>query len=1258
MTLGRSGHKVYDRNDLKTTFADVAGVDEAVEELREVVDFLKNPKRYQRIGGRIPKGFCSPARPGPVRRCLTDATQSRYRSGGSTSGLDTPPEHDARQRGGEFACLLVESRLRATAPILASMTVCPSCGVEVPAGARFCPSCGTALAEAAAPEEMLKLVSVLFADVVGSTARAETLHPEDVRAVMTDYFAAMAKQIQTEGGTIEKFVGDAIMAVFGVPTAREDDAVRAVRAARRMLERLRSWNDEHEPAHRLEMRIGVSTGEVVAAGAPGGELLVTGDAVNVAARLQQVAEPGTILIGDRTARAARSHFEVRRIDEPLGLRGKSEAVTAWLVEAERETVEPRGVPGLAAPLVGRDYELASLQTVFDRVCRERRPELVTLLGDAGIGKSRLVREFLSALEVEARVLVGRCLPYGQAVTLSPLADMLKAEALVFDTDPGEAASAKIAQLVETSIDADLAGDRARTAAALAPTVGGRPPHDPLGSLDPRDLYRELIAAWRALFASMGRHAPVAAVVEDLHWADPTMLDVLDELAERLDGPILFVCTARPDLLRSRPDWGGGRRTFSSLPLDPLSPDESERLVSLLLDIDALPDTVRRRMLDRSEGNPFYLEEIVRHLIDDGVLVRENDRWRARGGVDEVEIPDSVQAVILARLDLLSPEEKRVAQRAAVVGRVFWDGAVATVARIDDVDVALTTLRRREFVLERLSSSIAGQTEFIFKHVLIRDVAYESLPRRERGRAHADTAAWIEQTSGERTGELAELLAHHYDAAFSYLRDDELRRKARVHHLTAAANAHRRFAIEQGERFARRAVELSQGGAERVEALEALGDLHYLAYFGDAAWRAYGDALAELSELDPAFARLAGKAALFGARWLATMHELPEVDEVSRLIEAGLRAAPTLGRDRALLLVDRGFLIMQREGRRDEVTDAAVRAAATAAEELGDADLLSAALDLVQAHEMDRGRYGAMYRTRLRRTELVPRMNDVKEIGDSHAMAAWSAQHLGRYREAEAHATACIERSRGIDAGSYLHGLTWRVAARFMLGEWDAALADQAELERVAALDPRELPAGYTMRAYSYAAHEEADRYIAVALRYFERASHLPGRGSLHAQPFALALARRARFDEAVGLLRFFPHTGSAGITLEVLCEIAAARERWDEAPGLVVAAREEAEVGELLALPLFADRLEGRAAAAAGDVSRASELLARSAEGFAALEARWEEAWSRLLLGELLLGSDRRGAERELAVAVPVFEELRSVREAARARALLAEVTV
>jgi hypothetical protein len=622
----------------------------------------------------------------------------------------------------------------------------------------------------------------------------------------------------------------------------------------------------------------------------------------------------------------------------------------------------------------------------------------------------------------------------------------------------------------------------------------------------------------------------------------------------------------------------------------------------------------------------------------------------------------VQAVILARLDLLTPEERRLVQRAAVVGRRFWDGAAAALTGGDNADAILRTLRRREFVVERLASSIAGEREFTFKHVLIRDVAYESLPRAERGRAHAETAAWIGRTLGDRVGERAEMLAHHYDAAYSYLRTDELRHAAREHLLAGAASAHRRFADDEGDRLARRAVELSQAGAERLAALEALGDLHWMS--GDAAWQAYTDALAEVAPAAPAYARLAGKVAVYGSRWIGTMRELPEVADVRRVIAAGLETARPGSPERALLLVDDAFLMFQREGRTDAGVSAAVAEALAAAEELDDADLLSAALDAAQAVHVTSGRYGGAHRLALRRVGLVPRMRDVREIGDAHAMAAWTTQHIGRYRDAETHAAACVELARDRDAGLYAFGLAWRVQARHALGDWEGALSDQAEIERVAAGEPRDLPASFTMPAYVQAGlcHElrgggpRADAYLDLALRYFDhrkRFAMWSGPSLLALPTAAQILARRRRFDEALAILDAAPGP-SAGLAFAARCEIAAERAAWSEVPALATASREEAAKGELLALPLVVDRLEGRAAAAAGDAEAASLLLRRSADGFRELEAAWEEAWSRLLLGEVLLPGDRSTAEPELAPALAVFERLGSVREIERSRSALA----
>jgi class 3 adenylate cyclase len=1137
------------------------------------------------------------------------------------------------------------------------MPACTSCGIELPEGARFCPACGAPVEAPAPAGEMLRLVTVLFADVVGSTARAETMHPEDARALMADFFGAMSEEIQAQGGTLEKFVGDAIMAVFGVPAAHEDDPVRAIRAARRMLTRLERWNEGRPEGERLAIRIGINTGDVVAAGAPGQDLLVTGDPVNVAARLQQAADGGQILVGERTARSATAWFELQPV-EPLELKGKSEAVAAWLVESEREGAEPRGIEGMPTPMVGRGRELDLLRATFARVHEERSPSLVTVLGDAGVGKSRLLREFVGSLEVETKVVVGRCLAYGEGVTLWPLGEILKSEAVVFEDEPAETATAKIRTLVDEAIPDELVPDRERATAALAATIGLRLHSDPLAALDPRQVQHELVSAWRALLAGIAQRQPLLVVVEDLHWADESMLELLEDFSEHVAGPVLFLCTARPDLVRSRPSWGGGSRNFSSLALDPLTPEQSTELVSQLLDVDELPAAVRERILERSEGNPFYLEEIVRRLIDEELIVHEGGRWVAGEAVAELEIPDTVQGVILARIDLLSPAERRALQLAAVVGRVFWPGPVAVLGVEDDLDPILRTLSRRELIVSRLSSSLGGEPEYAFKHVLIRDVAYESLPRRERAAAHAAVAPWIEEMAGERAEGLAELLAHHYDAAWGLGGDEELRGRARQRYLEASQGAIRRFATTQADRFGRRAVELSATRDERLAALEALGDVFASTFDGDRTYRAYREALAEVEDGDDAtFARLAAKAAIHPTRFVGSMTERPATEELRALIDRGLAAATSAGayRDRALLLMSTTFLgVMRYEPLGPETTESA-RAALEITERLDDPALMSAALDAVGALQLAAGHHGPMLEGSRRRLQLVPYLSDPVEVGDIYAVAAWNATYVGLYDQAIEWATECIERSRELAAlGVLLHGLVWRVLARFVRGDWAGALADQEEIERLQS-DPDRLPAGYSRRAYVTAAfchelrgeREAADRYVALLRRCL--ADNDPGQTHRTGAfaPLARLLARRGLFAESRELCPTEVYEGR-GPSCEAFCEVVAAEETWDEADATVAEARAIAEECGILSLPFFADRLEGRAAAAGGDDERASELLRRSAEGFAGLSAPWEEAWSRLLLAELTREPE------EARAALATFEPLGSVAELERARSLLA----
>jgi class 3 adenylate cyclase/tetratricopeptide (TPR) repeat protein len=1131
-----------------------------------------------------------------------------------------------------------------------AMEFCISCGTRLPEAARFCPTCGLELHPEAAPAESLKLVTILFADVVSSTVRAAQMHPEDVRALMVDYFTAMTEEIEAQGGTVEKFVGDAVMAVFGVPLAHEDDALRAVRAACRMRGRLADWNTGRPALQQLELRIGINTGEVLAAPVPRADLVVTGDAVNLAARLEEAADPGEIVVGEVTARLVRELFDVTE-RAPLSLEGRAEGVGVWLVVGER----PEAAVGLSAPMVGREHELGMLRSILARVAAERAPHLVTVTGDPGVGKSRLVEEFSASLDERTKLMAGRCLPYGGGVTLWPFAEMLAAEASLLDNDSPEVALAKVARFVREVAPDGTRDDCDAMAVALASTLGLESPAAAGTPVDPRQARHRLVAAWRRILSGAASDSTLVVLVEDLHWGDQSVLDLLVDLAEHVEGPVLLLCTARPDLFRIRPNWGGGRHNYSSLALGPLAEDESDRLVLLLLDSDELPDLVRQSILARAEGNPFFLEEIVRRLIDEHRIERVEGRWSVRGLPEELDIPETVQGVILARIDLLSPLEKRALQEAAVVGRVFWAGAIDCLVGTPDPGEILRTLCQRELVVERLSSTISGETELAFKHVLTRDVAYESLPRRERAVAHARVAGWIEEVTGPRSAELAEILAHHYDVAYSLSEQPESRVAARRNYLVASQRAFRRFAITEAEYLGQQAVRLSDGGVERMEALEALGDLFAAVHAGTPAWRAYGDALESAGDDRESVGRLAAKAAIQATRWYGGMSEHPTGQELERLIERGLEATGEADSVwRALLLMSRGFELVWGYPEGAHGSEEAAREALAVAERLDDPNLLSGSLDAVGSLLLARGLFGEYLRFARRRIDLVPRLTDVAEIGDAYVMGGSRAIYVGRYREAVDYTTACIERTRGIDPGEYVHGLAWRVWARTMTGDWDGALEDQAELERIQAETVGGLPLGYTLRAYAAASfvHElrgestEANAYFDLIGEFLATAPTTAfSERDASLGLAARALAHRGRVDDAQAL--FDTHARmQAPPTLEARCEVAAAREDWEHAPDVVAAARRQAELSEAQALPLFADRLEGRIALHRDDPLDAARLLRRSAEGFAELGAPWEEGWSRQLLADALVSlCDERAARDELDAAHGLYARVGALGE-------------
>jgi class 3 adenylate cyclase/tetratricopeptide (TPR) repeat protein len=628
------------------------------------------------------------------------------------------------------------------------MATCPQCGQENPNGFKFCGACGAALEVATSPREVRKTVTVVFSDVTGSTRLGEQLDPESLRRVMGRYFDEMQAVVESHEGTVEKFIGDAVMAVFGIPVLHEDDALRAVRAATEMRERLSTLNEELERdwGVRIEVRTGVNTGEVVAGDASSGQRFATGDAVNVAKRFEEAAPPGEILLGEPTYRLVRDAVDVEAV-APLQLKGKGDPVPAYRLLAIEPGAEGR-VRRLDSPMVGRDRERALLERAYERAVGESACHLFTILGAAGVGKSRLVTEFLDVVHDQAVVVSGRCLPYGEGITFWPLLEIVRA---LYGED------------FVSTIGSHLAGDE--NADVVAARVGGA-----LGLVETTGPAEETFWAFRKLFEAKARERPLVVVFDDLQWAEPTFLDLVEHIADWAhDAPILLACLARPELLDERPGWGGGKFNATSVLLERLSDDESAQLVQNLLGQARLSEEVRVRVTEAAEGNPLFAEEMLRMLIDDGLLRRSNGDWVPTGDLEAVSVPPTIHALLSARLDRLGSHERAVIERGSVEGKVFHRGAVAELSPPGDrPDVAnhLQALVRKELVRPDHAAFI-GEDAFRFRHLLIRDAAYESMPKEVRADLHERFADWLEQTAGDQGVEYEEILGYHLEQAHRY-----------------------------------------------------------------------------------------------------------------------------------------------------------------------------------------------------------------------------------------------------------------------------------------------------------------------------------------------------------------------------------------------------------------------------------------------------------------------------------------------------------
>ena len=727
---------------------------------------------------------------------------------------------------------------------------CPACGSPNPSGVKFCGDCGAALdsasvvvrapappREAAAAER--RLVSILFADLVGFTTLSESRDPEEVRELLSRYFDICRRLIEVYGGTVEKFIGDAVMAVWGTPTATEDDAERAVRAALDLVAAVSALGQE-VGAEQLRARAGVLTGEAAVTLGAEGEGMVAGDLVNTASRVQSVAEPGSVYVGESTRRTT----EQTIVYESAGsfeLKGKEGLTTLWtarrVISGRQGSLRSQG---LEAPFVGRDRELRQIKDLFHGCADERKAHLVSVTGIAGIGKSRLAWEFYKYFDGIADTVYwhrGRCLSYGEGVTYWALADMVRMRCRIAEEEESASALAKLhATLEEHILDAE---ERSFLEPRLAHLLG-------LSEHQARD-QQDLFAAWRLFFERLAEGYPIVLAFEDMQWADASLLDFVEYLLDwSRSSPIFVVTLARPELLERRPTWGAGQRSFTSLYLEPLSHEAMEELLAGL--VPGLPREVRDRILERAEGIPLYAVETVRMLLDRGLLVEDGSAYRLTGPVEALEVPETLHALIAARLDGLSVEERRLLQDAAVLGKTFSRDALAALAGADvEIEPLLTALVRKEVLGVQADPRSPEHGQYGFLQDLVRHVAYETLSKRDRRARHLAAAAHLSAAFAADDDEVVEVIASHYVAAHEAVPDAEdaaeIKSKAQVMLVRAGERAASLAAAAEARRYFEQAAELTEDPAERAALLDSAGEMAGRAGDPDSARRLFEESIA-------------------------------------------------------------------------------------------------------------------------------------------------------------------------------------------------------------------------------------------------------------------------------------------------------------------------------------------------------------------------------------------------------------------------------
>jgi class 3 adenylate cyclase len=1121
---------------------------------------------------------------------------------------------------------------------------CAACGQANPPEFRFCGSCGASLdAEAPGPTmppvEERRLATALFADLSGFTRLSETLDPEEVTAVVDRCMTRLGDTVERYGGLVANVAGDGLLAVFGVPRAHEDDPERAVRAG---LEMQRWTREQASDFGGLALRVGVNTGEMMFA--PVGpdsrrDPTVHGDAVNTASRLETAAPVGSVLVGEETYNLTREAFAYSEMP-PLTLKGKVAPVSAWVA------LEPLGAPARrfvsAVPMVGRDLELDLLSRIWERTLGERRPHFGAVLGSPGIGKTRLVDEFLRGIgergEASA-VYSGRCLPYGQGITYWPLREVLWAAAGITLDDSAPTAAERLRALVEglagTEIDT---ADMERTVSALAITAGLSLPGNALERMSPESIAGEVGLAWPRLLSALAAVGPAVVVIEDLHWAEPPLLDMVERILTWSSGRLFIVATARPEFTEMRPRWSS-QPAISQISLEPLTNTESRLLLEELL--PGATSELHERVIAAAEGNPFFTEEIVRHL-------------GAPDASATLAIPSTVWALLAARIDALPPEEKAVLQDAAVVGRAFWAPTLEAVRPGGPIQESLQSLEEKGLIVTRPTSSLPGQKELWFRHGLIRDVAYGSIPKRRRPRAHVEVAEWIDRLVGDRRDEFIDLLAHHYEAAAGL--DEPVRAKAVETLLQAGRAAAQRYATEPALGFANRALALAQADHERLVALELRARSFHAAIRSDDALASYLEALEVAHRMGDrdAIARLRAYATLLCARYSGALTGETWKNTATAIVNEGLAETgeETSTFEAGALLVGRSRIPRwlgtppdRRRTRRD------AERAIEIAEAIDSPYLLAYAVEALSQPTVQNG-FCEAEAIAERMVNVANTIEDRVEANETRVLAALLFSRAGRPSAAEQAAETAAQQAAQLSPHRQIHAAGAQTNAMLAGGNLAALLDATANVPRLVDEDGgRTCPFGaLALAGHAVSLFEAGEQDAALGVVDLLDVASLGAEGPTLlfraaeiVRPLAGVKATRARLERIPGSPDAVPRIHE----LRALLQVAAL---GDDGAGVADLMAEARQLARRACAPPLACIASWAEAVELARLGRSAEALAKARRAASRLEKAGETYTAARLLTDLLPLLDPRDAEGASAELAGRLEGMGAHASASEAR--------